>query len=93
MPREPDPLSQIETRSGVSTDMEEHIALCPLIRARRKDLGMSQRELSHRSGIPQPHICLIESGQTGMLSSDERLLEAMGAGLKNFGEKNAVSTA
>jgi transcriptional regulator with XRE-family HTH domain len=81
METEFDPSPHIGTLSGASPDTEERIAPCLLIRARRRELGMSQRELSRRSGMPQPHICLIEAGQSGLLSSCVRLLEAMDATL------------
>lgn len=42
---------------------------------------MSQRELSRRSGVPQPHICEIEAGKGALVSTYERLVAAMGAEL------------
>jgi hypothetical protein len=42
---------------------------------------MSRRELSRRSGIPQPQICAIEAGKEALFSSYERLIEAMGSEL------------
>ncbi len=77
----PDPPQQIATRSGASPDTEEHIALASLVRSRRLELGMSQRELSRRSKVPQPHICEIESGSFGLVATYRRLFAAMGAAI------------
>jgi ribosome-binding protein aMBF1 (putative translation factor) len=36
------------------------------LRDRRRQLGLTQQQLSHRSGIGQPEISRIESGQTNL---------------------------
>jgi predicted transcriptional regulator len=58
--------------------MESTRPPCLLVRARRNELFMSQRELSVRSGLPQPLICRVEAGREAMFSTYERLLDAMG---------------
>jgi transcriptional regulator with XRE-family HTH domain len=48
-------------------DSISHIAIA--IREARKKLGISQRELSRRSGLPQSHISKIENGEIDLQTS------------------------
>ena len=53
-----------------------------LLRYARRAAGLSQRDLSGRSGIPQPAIARVESGRTSPRSDTlEKLLDACGARL------------
>lgn len=44
------------------------------VRARRRMLGLTQRELAHRAGLKQPLVAAIESGRRQPSASAQRLL-------------------
>lgn len=64
----------------------------------RKREGLTQQELSERSGMARPSICNYETGRTDPgLYAAERLLNAMGYGLKvvklNANDNNPAGSA
>ena len=60
-------------RSGVTIELAE------AIRARREELGWSQRQLAERAGITQPGVARFEAGgTTPTLPLLERLAGALG---------------
>ena len=64
----------------------------------RKREGLTQQELSERSGMARPSICNYETGRTDPgLYAAERLLNAMGYGLKvvklNANDNNTAGPA
>lgn len=42
---------------------EEHAEFCERVKARRKELGLTQVEVAERLGISQPALAMIESGR------------------------------
>lgn len=65
---------------GPATDRVLLVAMGRSIRAARRLLGITQRELSRRTGISQPHISAIERGRVSELTftTAEILLRALG---------------
>jgi predicted transcriptional regulator len=54
-----------------------------LLRYARRRAGLTQRELSHRAGVPQPAIARIERGAVSpRLDTLDRLLSAAGHGIE-----------
>lgn len=60
----------------------ERAKLAPMA-ALRLRAGLSQQELSERSGLKQPHISRLENGQPGSMSNDtlKRLADALGVSM------------
>jgi HTH-type transcriptional regulator / antitoxin HipB len=57
--------------------------LAPLIRARRRELGLTQEELANLTGVHRTHISLFERGRrAGQLDTVLRILHALGMDLE-----------
>lgn len=72
---------------------EENI-IGPRLRALRERLGLSQRALARKAGVPSSTVSLIESGRTSpSVGSLKRLLDAAGLSLGEFFNSEFETTA
>ena len=66
-------------------DMEDENIIGPRLRALRDRLGLSQRALARKAGVPSSTVSLVESGRTSpSVGSLKRLLDAAGVSLGEF---------
>ncbi|MBN9480262.1 MAG: cupin domain-containing protein [Bordetella sp.] len=66
-------------------DMEDENIIGPRLRALRDRLGLSQRALARKAGVPSSTVSLVESGRTSpSVGSLKRLLDAAGISLGDF---------
>lgn len=65
------------------------------IKARREQLGMSQRELADKTGMKQPNISSIEHGRMPTIPTLEKICTVLGLNMSDFfyyqGEVNSNS--
>lgn len=78
-------LSQEETESFFKKRVPDTGQPSAALRAYRLRQDMTQRQLSQKSGIPQPHIAAMESGKRPIgLIAAKKLALALGADYKKF---------
>ena len=66
-------------------DMTEKVTPGVRLRIRRENKGMTQRELSEKSGVAIPNISLMESGKRSIgLKSAKKLAEALECDISDF---------
>ena len=76
-------MANVETPTGIPQEVVEAHGLrdVPMVRAWREHLGLTQQQLSERSGLLQPALARMESGK-GKLGkvTRQKLADALGIG-------------